>query len=331
MRKCKEGFTETYVQFAGGEESASGVLHKWVALALLNAVLGRRCWIRCGHQKLYGNRYTLLIGPSGVGAKSQAVTTGRDLLKQAITCPEVFGQGVITGAAFLDRLAKLGTPIPDLPGEYYDASLFFCPDTIGEVTAAEPRLPQERGLIRHLADLYCCPETFPYPMTRRRQGTLRNVCVNLLATDTPTGLGEAVPEGPIGDKFLRSAIVIGASRPKTRSYEVNLPENVGELKEDLLFDLGEVGTLGGEFKVGDDAAQLIKDAAQEVEYLTNGPLGPYRQERPDHTLKLAMALSAAESDEHTVEARHVRRAQEELTAIESGMREALMAMQQGYV
>jgi hypothetical protein len=82
INKAKEDtFYDKYFRYIGKTESPR-IYHRWTAVSLLAALLGRRMFIPFGHDNIYPNQYILLVGDPGT-RKGTAINPAKRLLKHS--------------------------------------------------------------------------------------------------------------------------------------------------------------------------------------------------------------------------------------------------------
>ena len=65
-----------------GESESPAVYHRWTALSILGALLGRNVYLPFGNSEIYPNMYVMLMGSAGA-RKGTAINPGRKLLRAA--------------------------------------------------------------------------------------------------------------------------------------------------------------------------------------------------------------------------------------------------------
>src|ERR1700749_2585021 len=103
-----DNFIIQYLQYVG-ETEAPIFYHRWAALSMIGAYLGRQYSFSLGHFELYPNQYVMLIGDPGT-RKSTAIKIAKKVLT---------GAGYTTISADKSSKEKF---ILDLAGEDMDAT-----------------------------------------------------------------------------------------------------------------------------------------------------------------------------------------------------------------
>ena len=317
-RTSHEGFFDMYLRYTH-EQEAPVVFHRWTALSIVSAMLGRRCWMDRGFYILYPNQYIILVGTSGKVKKDTAADIGMAFLKSCPNCPNFF-PGKTTGSALLGLLNGMGKKKAPETGEPLDASIFIvCP----EFSAFTGEQPMSNEIIRQLTALYKCQDLFPYVTRAHGEERLRNICINMLAGSNVKYLREAIPESAVGGGFMARMMVVFSEATKPRNDNPKLPSDHKQIREAIVNDLSDIGTLSGPFWADPDAIEFLgtwyrNDPA--LNYDEDDPLGPFLERKLDHIWKVGMALSAVDSDDMVISLDQARRAKEYVDQMEYGAR-----------
>ena len=77
----EDSFINMYLRYTEKSEVPT-LLHRWTAISILGAYLGRRPYFSYGHSNLVPNMYIMFVGSVG-SKKSTAINIGVDLLRRA--------------------------------------------------------------------------------------------------------------------------------------------------------------------------------------------------------------------------------------------------------
>jgi hypothetical protein len=108
-----------------------------------------------------------------------------------------------------------------------------------------------------------------------------------------------------------------------------LSEEQREIQRDLIHDLAHIAQLKGEFQFAPSAYEFYErwyEDQSRFKPATDARVKSYYERKHVHVLKIAMALSMAESDKLVLEIRDIQMALEILSAAEPGMYKAFSAV-----
>ncbi len=266
----------------------------------------------------------LLVGPPGVG-KDQAVVPARELwaAAQQVNLAPI----CMTGKGLLDELA-------DAQQQYVESGAWV---NIHSLIIAVPEfgvlIPgYDLQFLSILNNLYDCPSIFEERL-RKQDERLRierpHICI--LAGTQPNYLGAVLPETAFGMGFMSRMIMIYAPVPTRAPLFVETAFNI-DLQDNLVHDLRQIGELRGQFTIDSQTIPIIehwhaKESLRDAP--THSRLRHYNARRIVHLLKLAMAFSAAESNDLVVRQTHWAGALSLLLCAEAAMPEIFMEMSAG--
>lgn len=298
----------------------------WSALSIVAGSLERRVWLPWSDTySFYPNIYVMLVSMPGDG-KSVALNTAVSLLQ------EVKNRGArlnimpsqVTEAKFIELMGHGGTF-----EETVGAKVLMHRQCAGYYYASEASnsLRNVFGeFIACLTDFYDCPST--WERATKKDGktiSLHNVCVNLLAGSTFDYLGKLVSDENIQGGFA-SRLIYVVSRNKevgVQSFQQGgvdavLTEERRVYREALIEDLTQITQMAGSMQASPEFGraweawyhpyektrrELESEKAQALLARTNGNI-----------LKVAIILSAAESNDRILKAHHWERAHELVAA-----------------
>ncbi len=161
------GAFDSYRQALVKTTEATDALHFGVLWTVVGLVVGRKSYIPHG-RFMFPNIFGILIGPTGRGRKTTAITHGRQLLQEL--APEVSRLSTASWEGLVDALADTD-----------DCKLLMLP---GEFRSLAAKAKQENsGLIPGLTDLYDCPPDLRHK-TRGSDAVVNRPFLSILSTST---------------------------------------------------------------------------------------------------------------------------------------------------
>jgi len=284
------------------------IFHRWCAITILAAYMGRRICFKHGHSTLHPNIYTLLIGSPGT-KKSSAIKMGAKLLKLA---------GYTTFAAkktrqekFLQDLAEQSEALSNSSGTDYsdilDRNLFgdvnndhsfnYDSQPPAETLVAADEFNNFIGLnnldfISILGELWDYEGTYDYKLKNAKSIYIPNPTVTILGGNTPTGLSQAFPVDIVGQGFF-SRLLLVFSEPTGIKYTFPPPPDE-ELQAALIAMLHDIkNKVLGELSLSPAAASLLDKIYKNWEKMEDIRFEYYANRRFTHLLKLCLVMVAS--------------------------------------
>lgn len=299
--------------------------NEWTALCIIAAALERKVFLPWGDmQAVFPNIYVLLVSGAGEG-KSTALNRGVRLLEEMNRKTSTVNilPNQATEPAFLNQVGKgrsftYGTSVVTQNAAFYYAS---------EASACLRNIYNGGSdFIATLTDLYDCPELWRKALKKDGDTpqTLKNVCISLLAGCTFNYLDELVSEKNISGGFAsRIVYVVSWDKAVTeQAFQGGLlddgyTEERRIYREALLADLLAIHQMQGKMRGSPEFAR----AWETWWYAFEKQRRSYPSEKlksllvrtSDNILKVAMLLSAAESNALTLEVRHWEKAHDLVT------------------
>jgi hypothetical protein len=301
-RKCKGSWLDNYIELTKEQESPLA-FHHWVAMACISTALGRNIWLERGYYRIYPNIFVILVAGSAMCRKSTATGIGvNTILKRMKEPPLIFSQKITTEAL----IGALGGQTGDSTGLIYapELSVFMGSDSI------------KSGLIPNLTDLYDSPDKWSYHTKGRGIEELKNVAISMLAASTMEWLRSSISNDAIGGGFTGRVVFVNEQSPsKPNLFPASINFN---LREDLIDDLNSMHmSMKGEIHLSKAATDLALDWYQQHFFESRDPkVSGYYARKHDLMFKIAMLLSASESNALTIEVPYIERALLLLKAVE---------------
>lgn len=325
-RLCGD-WLKTFVDYASFGEAPLKMLF-WTGISTVAGALRRRVWIDQKYFQWLPNFYIVLVAPPGIVSKSTTANIGMNLLRE-VRGPSGatsinFGPDIITWQAILTALEKFQTgEIDSRTGEIHPmAAVTFCSDELGNLLK-----PQDTEFVDLLVALWDGKRGSLKKETKNSgSNKIENPWVNIIGCTTPSWIAGNFPEYMIGGGFTSRCVFVYADKKRQLVPYVDevVPANFEETKQRLIHDLTEISNMFGEFTLSTEArtwgrswykAHWDKPPA----HLTGDQFAGYLSRKQTHLHKLAMVLSASESDELVIHERHLVKAFAFAETIEADM------------
>lgn len=281
----------------------------WSAISVVAAVLKKRCWVKRGPYKVYPNQYIVLVGPPGVG-KGTAVHPAHALIKDyknpilsnylndRVTAPEIINQ---LSQGFQTQHVANGTIVV---GKEATAVIFAM------------ELATFLGASDWMTSFLCQTwdqGEFEYGTKNKGSNKITDMCISLIGACTPDFIrkinGKQNASDAINGGFTaRTLFVFANEKSKNLSWPVAL-EDLKQVKvnnnksgkdtiADLRADLESMAHLNGEFSFTHEAYHIWDTFyhAVKAEDHDSDVIRYFKSRQNVHVLKVAMCLSAAQSD-----------------------------------
>lgn len=328
MVRKLDNWVKSYLKYTRNFEAPT-ICHKWTAVSTIAGALRKRVWIDEKSFKWYPNFYILLVAPAGIIAKSTTVDLGMNLLRELDYIK--FGPASAPWQAFLEEMTESCEAVLFPDGSYYPMSAIT-------VVASELGTffdPNDREKVDTLVDLWDGKDR-PYRRRTRSHGNelVPNPWVNVIGCTTPAWISENFSQHFLGAGLASRMLVVYQDRKQKLIAYPHKTYNGTDLKlrEDLIHDLREISNMLGEFKLTLEAEEWGEEWYKEhfrgyedkIEYER---FQGYLARKQTHIHKLAIVLSAAESDELIIHKHHLQLADKEVTALEERMTDAFSVME----
>ena len=274
------------------------------------------------------NFFIILVAPPGIISKSTTAGVGIDLLRQVDGIH--FGPDSVTWQALTDAFVEAEETIPDIG---IQAPITVAASELG--TFLDPR---NRELIDVLNDLWD-GKARPWKRRTRQDGEkeIKGPWLNLVGCTTPGWLEENVPEVVFKGGFMSRTVFV--YQEKKRHLSAYLSEKMaadeaafGKLKRHLINDLRTIANIKGEYKLTPEATAWGTEwyerhwTERNPHGLDRDLFGPYFSRKQTHIHKLAMVLTAAETDARMIGVHNLVMAEKLVSSLEPGMAHVLGAI-----
>lgn len=282
-------FFEEYFAYVGKTEAPMSY-HRWTAISILGALLGRQISIPFGHGTIYPNQFIMLMGSPGT-RKGTAMNIGRKLLQGAgysRFCP--------------DRLSKERFLMELKPFDDNDLSLdsdleTLCIDKPSEVYAFAEEFTDLVGqggmeFMTMLTKLWDNMPKYEHPKIHGRSIVVEKPTVNIFGGNTTQGFALAVPAEAIGNGFLSRMVFVYSEPTNTK---ITFPAPIDQARRTRLIEhLVEIKeTFTGELTLSTEALPLLDRIYKNAVEVDDIRFKHYSTRRFIHLLKLCMIHAAA--------------------------------------
>jgi len=311
-----DNWIKAYLKYVEETEPPT-LFHTWCAVSAIAAALQRKCYVNWQKKTTwYPNFYIVLTAPPGKARKGTSMSIAKSFLRD-LGIP--LASEATTREALIQEIAELSQTDVSESGEMQP----HCSITIfsDEFNVFLGHGRQE--FMTALTDWFDCPQNWQYRTKSQGTDSISGMWVNLLAATTPDALQSALPDEAIGGGFTsRIIFVFEEEKRKAVPFPWETKEEA-ELYKTLLEDLEQIHTMMGQFKVT-DSFNDVWGPWYKFELEQNPPIDHrlfqgYNSRRQVHTMKLAMVLSAAMSNDMLLEGKHLKMADELLTKTEAKM------------
>lgn len=292
------------------------IFRRWAGLGAISAALGRRVWLHNSPAMplLYPNMYIMLVGPPGVG-KDMALNRVVDLIDDANkaadrNCHIQLGGESLSAKGILDRMnddrAKQVSTFLDTNGKSQTHEFQSLTVVAPELGTFLPEY--DTRLVSNLNELFNCKNAFTETIRGGAAVTeIHSPHLILLLGSQPDTLGDILPERTFRMGFTSRIIFVFAEESIKQDLRSNADAHEEELWHHMLADFSAMMQMGGEFTTAPRVDEIINHFHREGAATTNVPgmrFQHYNTRRSLHAQKIAMLLSAAESDARIIELHH---------------------------
>lgn len=295
-RKCEQGVLWSYVDMFERHE-APHEFHMWSCMAVIGALLGRKCYYSQGLWNIYPNLYVILVGESGSTKKSTCITQAAEIMRTAEPDKKYF-HDKITTERLLSSLAKVCSDTG-----VAEAMLFA-----DELSVFLNNTKFDDTLLKNLTTLYDCKEHFSYETMTRGEEKMDKAFFAKLCGSTEEWLKNSLPKESLGGGYFSRLILVHRAptgRREPRPERV-LPRKDSVTYQNILHDLECIANIAGEFTMSKEAQAAFddwyvdQDPTRDAEHMMKG----YHSRKGNTLIKLGMCLSASQSDSKIIEAKH---------------------------
>lgn len=286
-------FTE-YFSFIG-ETEAPYIYHRWCAISMIAALLGRNVWFPFGHGKIFPNMYVMLEGNPGT-RKGTAMKPARNLL-DAIEYSKLAPDRV-SAEGFISEMMTLNTA-EDIDGIHFET---LNSSKVSEIYVMAGEFQDFIGaaninFIGLLTNLWDNLPYYKHPKLRSKSVYVSAPTANIIAAVNQQSLAIAMPAEAVGQGGTSRWIFVHAdptgkmfTRPRAGATQHRdwLINHLKHIKENL----------HGEITLTHEADMVLDRTYKEFVHLDDYRFAYYNTRRFDHLVKLFTVLAAMD---HTLE------------------------------
>jgi hypothetical protein len=328
MTKEKDDFFSLYLDYTKDTECPT-FFHRWCALSIVSAWLGRDIRFPFGHFSVHPNMYCMFIGLAGT-KKSTAIKIGATLLKDAGF--DNFAARKTRQEKFLIDLAGVGEEDSSSADDILDQNLFG--DDIASYASlppAEVYVPADEinnfigignmDFMSILGELWDFEGVYDYKLKNSKDVYIPNPTVSILGGNTFVGLNKLFPPEAVEQGFFSRMLFIYAEPTGVKHTIPPAPDL--ELKKLLIESLHKIKSkVQGIITISDDAYKLLDKIYKTWAGMDDQRFDAYENRRIIHLLKLCMLVMAARYATQ-IEKKDIIQANTILTFTESLMPKAL--------
>jgi hypothetical protein len=280
-------FFDRYFQYIGKSESPM-IYHRWTALSIIGALLGRQAWLPFGNSEIYPNQYIMLMGSAGA-RKGTAINPGRKLLRLAGY--DTFAADAVSKEMFLADMGKknnealeldLETLVDDNPAETFVVAEEFN-DFIGQ---------GDLPFVTRLTKLWDNLDEYRHPKLHGKSVYIYKPTVSILSANTQQNFAMAIPAEAIGNGFCSRFLFIHS---EPTGIQITFPTTPSETDRAWLVDrLKEIRIkCKGPMRIDEDALETFDKIYKKFKPLDDYRFQHYSTRRFTHLLKLCIIITCA--------------------------------------
>lgn len=322
MARELSNWLDAYLEYTLNTESPTSY-HTWCGLGVIAGALQRKVYLRWGHEVIYPNLYTVLIGPSGRTRKGTALGIAKSILKQVTTvtvAPESSSgkQSTIlvmkrAGLDFVDPTDSKTKRHCSVTAFSEELSVFLGQGDIAYLSS--------------LTDWYDSKDDWEYETVGRGKDSIKGVCLNLVGGTAPDWIQSMIPHEAVGGGFTSRVIFIVEEAKRKIVPEHTLTVRELELQEMLVRDLERVSKMAGSYLMSREAKDLYVNWYIQQNQRTEAGMpavddprfAGYNERRSTHLRKLLMISSAARDDDLIIKEEDFNRSVKLLEGAEKNM------------
>ena len=306
-------FLEAYYNYAK-DDFCPDAFHLWTGISIVAGAIGRKLWIPFSETlKFYPNLYVLLVAKPGEGKSSAANIGVNGILREIKGINFIPSQ--VTEAKFVDLMSEQSHF--EMNGRNYlqSAGYFYASE-------ASNSLKNHYGdFLACITDFYDCPAIWEKATKKDDRITLTNVCFNLLAGCTFDYLGKLVTEENIMGGFASRLIYVINDKEMDRDPVWGMQDKKEDgTKQKLIEDLQDIQRMCGQFTADDEFKEIWKTWFRQNDKAMRGvkseKMRSLMARKSPNLIKVSMIMSAVESSDKVLRARHWSKALELVTHVE---------------
>ncbi len=284
-----EDFFTRYFRYIG-ESEAPPIYHRWTALSIIGALLGRKVWLPFGTSEIYPNQYIMLMGSAGA-RKGTAINPGRKLLRLAGY--DTFAADAVSKEMFLADMGRKDSEPLDLDVET------LCDDNPTETYVIAEEFNDFIGqgdlpFVTRLTKLWDNLDEYRHPKLHGKSVYIYKPTVNILSANTQQNFSMAIPPEAIGNGFCSRFLFIH-SEPTGIQITFPAPPDLAD-RDWLVERLKRIkACCSGPMTIAQDARKIFDRIYKEFKPIDDHRFQHYSTRRFTHLLKLCIIIAAADT------------------------------------
>ena len=291
-QESSSSFFQKYFDYVGNSE-APVAYHRWSAISVVGALLGRQYRFPFGHFELYPTQFILLIGGAG-SRKSSAIGIAEKLAKAAGYTS--FADDRLSKEMFLKSMMKEEMPLVEDDDDLADLLDLTFDEPSEKYIVADEFLDfmgmNNLEFMTMLTKLWDSKDEYRHPKLHGDDVVVTKPTVNILAGSTLTNLTLAFPPEVVGHGFLTRMLIIQADPSGNKITWPKPPDP--DAKRDLVTHLKKMKeVVRGVAEVEPAALKILDRMYKDFVPIDDPRFASYSNRRFSHLLKLCLVLAAS--------------------------------------
>jgi hypothetical protein len=286
-RRLPGSWIQAYLAYTA-ESEAPEEFHKWVAVSVIAGAMQRQSFFNYEYFILYPNMYVVLVAPAGRCKKSTAMKIGRGILS------DVPGISFTSDSVTRERLIMDMAQAKSTEG--HSSMTAYSSEFATLLTSSG------MDMVVFLTDIYDSPTEWSHKTKVGGTNKITAPWLNLVGCTTPDWISKAMPLDTIGVGLTSRIIFVYQDTPRIKPPFPKLSDAQKALRPLMVEDLAAISRIAGEFKwEGGEAEQKFSDwytgRLERPNPVGDPRMDGYFERKPQHIIKLMMALSASQRDD----------------------------------
>jgi hypothetical protein len=270
------GFYNRYAEFTRLTESPLAY-HIFAAVVAVGAVCNRRVFFDMAHFRYFPATGIIILGPSGI-KKTSAANIAVDLVMETKLCSRYSEK--LTPEALIEAMRTNAQGVVYAP----------------ELSVLMGKQKYNEGLVPLLTRFMDCPDAWRSDTISRGTAPLVDIALSFIGCSTPDWFINNTPPDTFGGGFIARILLIMQFECNRIVRIPKIPD--ASLKATLLAELINMHSMQGEMRFSTAADKLHEEWYFAFKKIQKHPehelLLTYYQRKPDHLLRLIMALHIAD-------------------------------------
>ena len=291
MQEPQEDFLTTYLQYTIHTECPM-VFHRWTALSVLGAWIGRDISFEFGHFNLYPNIYCLFIADAGT-RKTTAIKIGQKLITRAGY--KTFAAQKTRQEKYLEDLYIQSTDSIEILDQNLWGNLqsedttesYISADEFGNFIGAG-----NLDFMSILGELWDYEGVYKYKLKNSKDVFIPNPSISILGGITATEFNRVFPQEALGQGFFSRLLIVHDEPTGVKLYPPPTPDK--EIRDKLLAQLGKIKeSMQGQQSIIPEADNLLNKIYKSWPGIPDARFEHYTNRRLTHLIKLCMLIAAS--------------------------------------